>query len=103
MLNSLRVDLKPPWSERLWYGSVFGVGGLVGAAGVVLSFMKHGTFRFVVGACYFTMFALAFHSLLVAMRSNPPTERLSRRIRFMVLFGLLPWIVLFSIKWFFVK
>jgi len=97
-LKNLRADLEPAWAERLWYGSVFGCWCLVGAAGVVLSFIKLGTFRFFVGACYLTVFVLALHSFLIAMRANPRMEKFSLRIGFLAFLGVFPWVVRLFIK-----
>ena len=98
MLNNIRADLEPAWVVHLWYGSAFGCWCLVGAAGVVLSFMKLGTFRFFVGACYLAVFVLALHSFFIAMRANPPAKKLSLRIGFLACLCCLPWVVRLFIK-----
>ena len=93
MFDQLQTNSEPPWAGRLWYGSIFGVMCVLGAAGVVLSFMKHGNFRFVEGPCYFAVLALALHSFLVAMIANPPMEKLSLRMKVLTGLVLLPWMV----------
>jgi hypothetical protein len=93
MLSNTRADLEPAWAKRLWYGSVFGAWCIAGAGGVVLSFIKSGTFRFFVGACYLTVFAIALHCLLIGMGTDPPTKKLSVCMVFVTFLGLLPWLL----------
>jgi hypothetical protein len=78
MINDLKRHPEPAWAGRVWHGSVFGCLCLLGAAGVVLSFLKHhGDFKFIVRACYLAVFALSLQSLALAMGAHPPTKKLS--------------------------
>jgi hypothetical protein len=92
MLDNFKADVEQSWAGRLWYGSVFGAWCIVGAGGVVVSFIKSGAFRFLVPACYFSVFVLALHSFLIAMSTHPPTKKLSLRMSFLAVLTCLPWI-----------
>jgi hypothetical protein len=39
------------------------------------------------------VFALAFHSFLVGMRTHPPAKKLSYRMSLLTLLVILPWMV----------
>lgn len=93
MFEQPQIDMEPAWAGRAWYGSVFGAICILGAAGVALSLFKHGSFRFLVGPCYLTAFALSLHSFFVAMRADPPAKKLSFRMRVLTLLVVLPWMV----------
>ena len=92
MFSTLNADLEPAASERWWYGSVFGMYCLLGAADVVIGLVKHGDFRFVVMACSLVVFGLALHSFIVGMRPHPPARQLSARMRILSLVVILPWV-----------
>jgi hypothetical protein len=98
MFEPSQTDLEPAWAERMWYGSVFGCFCVLGAAYFVLSWMKHGNFRFLVGGCGLAVFALALHSFVIGMRTQPPSKQLSVRMRFLALLLSVPWIVLLFLK-----
>jgi hypothetical protein len=93
MFEQPQTNLEPVWGGRLLYGSSFGFMCVLGAAGVVLSFFKHGSFRFLVGPCYLAVFALSLHSFLIAMRTHPPTRKLSIRMSLLTLLITIPWVV----------
>lgn len=98
MLSVLRADVEPGWAGRLLYGSVFGSYSLLGAAGIVISFMKTGNLRFFIGACSAALLALALHSLILGMGPNPPAKKLSSRMSLLVLLSVLPWTLRFFLR-----
>jgi|SRR5215469_3344153 len=88
MFDSLKSDVEPPWAGRIWYGSVFGAYGLLGAAGVSLRIVKHGRFQIFLAAYWLAVLALATHSLWLAFTQHPPTKDLSSRIRLMTVLAV---------------
>ena len=90
MLYYLKPEIEPAWAGRLLYGSVFGCYSVLGVVGIVVSFMKTGNFRFVVGACSVAGLVLALHSLFLGMRPHPPWKKMSSRIILVVLLTVLP-------------
>lgn len=90
MLSNVKSDIER--ADRVWYGSVFGSWCVLGAAMLALSFLEHGTFRFVLGLCYLAVFVFALNSFIIAIR-KPRTKQWSSRIALMTLLAGVPWIV----------
>jgi archaellum biogenesis protein FlaJ (TadC family) len=91
MLSNVKRDIER--ADRMWYGSVFGSWCVLSAVIMAFSLFEHGTFRLIILLCYLAVFALALRSFVIAMKTKPPTRKLSFRIIFMTLLAGAPWIV----------